>query len=100
MVARAVTVFVMLGVRATGVLVVVFFVFVRWDKIVTGIALRGATVVFTALREVVERVFFSGAVIVVFFPRDFVFVVREAASALTMQTAEIRIKDRIVFISE
>lgn len=100
MVARAVTVLVIFDVRATGVLVAVFFVFVRPDKIVTGIALRSETVVFTALREVVERVLVPRVASAVFLARDFVSLAREAASALTMQIAEIRIKHRIFFISE
>jgi len=91
--ARAVTVFTeLVCVRDTDVLVAVFFVAVRGVKILTGFMLRGATVVFTALRDVIERV-----VPVV---RDGVFFVRDEASALNMQSAEIRIKDRIFFISE
>ena len=94
-VARAVTVFVcVVVVRDTGVLVVA-----RGVKMVIGVVFRGATVVFTALREVVVRAV-RAVVVVGALSRDGAFFVRNAAPALNMQTTEIRTKDRIFFISE
>ena len=93
---------VVFAVRDTAVLVADFFsLLARCDNIVTCAVLRWGTVVFTAVRDAVALGFFSDIVMVVVFSRGFVvFFVREAASALNMQTAEIRIKDRIFFISE
>ena len=98
--ARAETVFVCgVALRDTGVLVAEVFLAVRDDKIETDFALRGATVVFTAFLDVVERVLFSEVTMFVFLPRDAVFSPRDAASALNMQTTVANIKHRIFFIS-
>ena len=100
-VARAVTIFTeLIWLRDTGVLVAVLFVAALGVKIVTDFALRGETVVFTALREVVARAVLLDVEIVVFFPREALFSVRDTAPALNVQTTEAIIKARIFFISE
>ena len=98
--ARAVTVFCCVAVRDTGVRVAMFLVALRGVNIETFFALRAETVVFTALRAVVDLAVFVFVVITfVLFPRDAAFSVRVADSALHMQNAQIKEKYRIFFIS-
>ena len=79
--------------RDTGVRVATDCVVARGVNILIGFALRGAAVVFMALREVVTRAFCVVVDVVVLpLSRDVAFFVRDAASAPNMQTAEIRIK--------
>ena len=95
-VARGVTFFVVaVAFRDIGTRVEMVFFVDLGVKMDADFVSREETVVFTALRDVVFLVVFS----VVIFPRDVTFVLRDEASALNMQTAEIIIKQRIFFIS-
>ena len=100
--ARDVTLFVFVFVvRDVGVLVAIFFVVAaRGVKMETFFAPRAETVVFTAFLDVVDRAVWVFVVVTfVFLPRDTVFPARVADSALHMQTAQIKVKYRIFFIS-